>query len=117
MQERLRSDIHWRCALATVTVGRVMATGSPPSPQEWARIAATGKAPAEEGQVEDAAAVAERFREILERPFRIGGRAWPATASIGFTLLSGHDDVERVLSEADKAMYAEKRSTKARQAS
>jgi len=53
-------------------------------------------------------AVVKRLRAALEMPFRVDGRPYDVSASIGLTTIRPDDDPQRVLSQADAAMYAEK---------
>ncbi|HEX8336521.1 MAG TPA: EAL domain-containing protein, partial [Pyrinomonadaceae bacterium] len=63
----------------------------------------------------DAIRVAERVQEELTSPFNLGGHEVFTTASIGIALSApGHDHPERVLRDADTAMYRAKEKGKAR---
>jgi diguanylate cyclase (GGDEF)-like protein len=44
----IRSDILRQCSLATLTVAHVLATGHPPTPEEWKSLASMGRAAAGE---------------------------------------------------------------------
>jgi diguanylate cyclase (GGDEF)-like protein len=46
--EPIRSDIVRQCSLATLTVAHVLATGHPPTPEEWKSLAVMGRAAATE---------------------------------------------------------------------
>ncbi len=64
--------------------------------------------------VEEARRVAERCQERLRAPFSVEGREMFVNLSIGIALSkTGVDDPEEVLRQADLAMYAAKKSTKA----
>ncbi len=57
----------------------------------------------------DAGAFAERLLQTLRMPYNIGGNLIRASASIGIEVASGDDrNVERVLRDADMALYAAK---------
>jgi diguanylate cyclase (GGDEF)-like protein len=57
-----------------------------------------------------AAALAERIRASLrQHPFLINGVPVPLAASFGVSQLADDHDVDRVLAEADKALYRAKR--------
>ncbi|WP_208027314.1 putative bifunctional diguanylate cyclase/phosphodiesterase [Rhabdothermincola sediminis] len=54
--------------------------------------------------------VAQRIREALERPFRLGGISVQTSASIGIALAPAHGtDAETLAQRADVAMYTAKR--------
>jgi diguanylate cyclase (GGDEF)-like protein len=55
----------------------------------------------------EAAAVAERVIDLLSRPLRLSGRDVALSASVGIALASG-SDLDRVLRDADAAMYRAK---------
>lgn len=58
-----------------------------------------------------AAAVAANIRAALSRVYRFGDVLYRGSASVGFALFPGtSDDPERVIKEADRAMYEAKRS-------
>ncbi|NII10168.1 diguanylate cyclase [Oleiagrimonas sp. C23AA] len=60
----------------------------------------------------DAHAVAEVLHAAMDKPFVIDGHALKITASIGVATQHGdHVDAERLLSEADEAMYRIKRES------
>jgi diguanylate cyclase (GGDEF)-like protein len=63
-------------------------------------------------EVQAATVVAERVLESLAAPFRIGGRAVTANASIGVAFGEYGDTANQVLSDADAAMYSAKRGGK-----
>jgi diguanylate cyclase (GGDEF)-like protein len=58
-------------------------------------------------RVEDAEEVARRLLNSLQMPFTVGGRYVFVTASVGISL-SAEPDAERMLREADAAMYRAK---------
>jgi diguanylate cyclase (GGDEF)-like protein/PAS domain S-box-containing protein len=60
------------------------------------------------GPVDDAACVATRVREGLERPFDLFGAARSIGVSIGIAVADAGDDAETVLAKADAAMYRAK---------
>jgi diguanylate cyclase (GGDEF)-like protein len=93
--ERLRG-----CILAGDTVARL-------GGDEFA-IVVPGGAPS------DAIAVSRRVIDALRLPIRVGGQEVIVSASIGVAHLNGHPAAEDLLSDADIAMYAAKRSGKAR---
>jgi diguanylate cyclase (GGDEF)-like protein/PAS domain S-box-containing protein len=65
--------------------------------------------------VGDASVVADRIQEALGRPFNIDGHEIFMTASIGIaTSVTGYDQPEAVLRDADTAMYRAKTLGKAR---
>ncbi|MDQ1438490.1 MAG: hypothetical protein QOK43_2119 [Acidimicrobiaceae bacterium] len=57
--------------------------------------------------------VAQRILEELERPFPVGGRDLPVSASIGVVLGSANRDPDHCLRNADVAMYRAKAKGKA----
>lgn len=60
-------------------------------------------------EVSDALRIAERIQEELRLPFNLGGQEVFTTASIGITLsVTGYDDPENLLRDADTAMYQAK---------
>jgi diguanylate cyclase (GGDEF)-like protein len=64
---------------------------------------------------EDAVRVAERVQDELARPFRLDGHDVYTTASIGITLCTSYyDSPEKILRDADTAMYQAKEKGKAR---
>ncbi|WP_337063375.1 putative bifunctional diguanylate cyclase/phosphodiesterase [Kineococcus sp. G2] len=60
----------------------------------------------------DVEAVGRAALRVLGEPVDVGGRALNVTASIGVVEAAPGDDLERVLADADIAMYAAKRSGK-----
>ncbi|MCI2237419.1 bifunctional diguanylate cyclase/phosphodiesterase [Paenibacillus sp. TRM 82003] len=60
----------------------------------------------------DVEAVGRAALRVLGDPVDVGGRALSVTASIGVVEAAPGDDLERVLADADIAMYAAKRSGK-----
>ena len=57
---------------------------------------------------QDSIVVADRVIAALSRPFVLGGRELFATASIGVAVSQEHDTAERLLRDADVAMYRAK---------
>ncbi|HEX8285840.1 MAG TPA: EAL domain-containing protein [Pyrinomonadaceae bacterium] len=63
----------------------------------------------------DAARVAERIQEELERPFHLGGHEVYTSASIGICLsATGYNDPDAILRDADTVMYRAKANGRAR---
>jgi diguanylate cyclase (GGDEF)-like protein len=58
----------------------------------------------------DAQQVAEKVLEVMRAPFEFGSARVNVSASVGVTISHGNDDVESVLSHADRAMYRAKSS-------
>jgi diguanylate cyclase (GGDEF)-like protein len=59
---------------------------------------------------EHAAAVAEKIRQSLDRPFELAGRLLSVSASIGIAIYPEHGEEDRqLMRHADDAMYAAKR--------
>jgi diguanylate cyclase (GGDEF)-like protein/PAS domain S-box-containing protein len=58
--------------------------------------------------------VADRVLASVDRPFVVGADSYVVTASIGMVTGSHRDDIDRVLADADEAMYAAKRGGKNR---
>jgi diguanylate cyclase (GGDEF)-like protein/PAS domain S-box-containing protein len=61
------------------------------------------------GTIEDAAWVANRLSDALERPFDLLGPVTSIGVSIGIAVADAHDSAETVLAKADAAMYRIKR--------
>ncbi|GAB2620582.1 hypothetical protein Aab01nite_34980 [Paractinoplanes abujensis] len=59
---------------------------------------------------DDTAAMSDRIRYALERPFLIGGHQVRISASVGEHLAAGATDPDEALRAADHAMYSVKRS-------
>ena len=66
------------------------------------------------GTAEDASRVAERVLSSLGRPIEIGDHRYSVNASMGIALAAAGDQPGTLLSQADAAMYAAKRSGKGR---
>jgi diguanylate cyclase (GGDEF)-like protein/PAS domain S-box-containing protein len=60
------------------------------------------------GSIDDAARVAKRVRDDLERPFDLFGSPRSIGVSIGIALADAGDDAETVLARADATMYRSK---------
>ncbi|MGQ0434473.1 MAG: putative bifunctional diguanylate cyclase/phosphodiesterase [Microthrixaceae bacterium] len=60
-----------------------------------------------------AAAVAERVMDALREPLTLGSRRVPVGASVGIAVASGTTTPDRLLRDADLAMYVAKRNGKA----
>jgi diguanylate cyclase (GGDEF)-like protein len=58
----------------------------------------------------DAQRVAEKVLDVMRAPFDLGTARVNVSASVGVTISQGNDDVESVLSHADRAMYRAKSS-------
>jgi diguanylate cyclase (GGDEF)-like protein len=63
---------------------------------------------AEVREQSDALALASRVLEQLQRPLLVQGRELPSSGSIGIALAEAGDDPERLLANADLAMYSVK---------
>jgi len=66
------------------------------------------------GGLPEAQALARRLQESLSDPIEVRRRSFSITASIGVSLAIAGDDPERLLSQADSAMYEAKRHGRAR---
>jgi diguanylate cyclase (GGDEF)-like protein len=58
--------------------------------------------------VEDATALAERIIAAIEQPMRLAGRGVRHSASVGIAFAEAGDNAERLIENADLAMYAAK---------
>jgi diguanylate cyclase (GGDEF)-like protein len=67
-----------------------------------------------QGRPSDAVAISRRVIDALRMPIRVAGQEVSVGASIGVAYLDGHAAAEDLLCDADIAMYAAKRSGKAR---
>jgi diguanylate cyclase (GGDEF)-like protein len=63
---------------------------------------------------EEARAIAHRIVQALRSPFHIGGKEIFARSSIGVAVSQGEEDIERLIRDADVAMYAVKDDRKGR---
>jgi diguanylate cyclase (GGDEF)-like protein len=61
------------------------------------------------GGEREARALARRLQKSLSEPVEVRGQAFSITASIGLSLARAGDDPEKLLSQADGAMYTAKR--------
>ncbi len=59
-------------------------------------------------RVEDAAKVAEKIKDVLKTPFHVDGQDVHVTASLGISLYPFDGDAEKILVNADAAMYRAK---------
>jgi diguanylate cyclase (GGDEF)-like protein/PAS domain S-box-containing protein len=65
-------------------------------------------------RIEDAGSIAERLLVSLSQPYRVHGRDVHSTASVGIvTSVTGEEDAETVVRNADLAMYEAKRAGRA----
>jgi len=62
----------------------------------------------------DATKIAEKIIDTLSIPFSLNKQNIQISASIGISMYSHHDNIETLLKEADKAMYAAKRDCQKR---
>jgi diguanylate cyclase (GGDEF)-like protein len=66
------------------------------------------------GGLPEAQALAHRVQKLLRHPIEVRRETFSITASIGVSLAIAGDDPEKLLSQADGAMYAAKRRGRAR---